>query len=222
MKRSREPDEAPPDPTSPSPPQSSGSVNISGDEATSPPASKIIELDPSALVGTTVEMRCALPPHSESLVFATYDEYEAHYFKTHTNRCIECRKNFPSAHLLSVHIEEMHDSFVLVKRERGERTVSPAKPCRHRICKDTQTKEEVFPSCARRSQAPIPTFRDIGAPRWESRRVPPSMRLKTFRMHFMPLLVAQRTIFSPQTGRVVSRGVTIPCRELCCLFAWSE
>ena len=186
MKRSREPDEAPLDPTSPSPPQSSGSVNISGDEAISPPASKIIELDPSALVGTTVEMRCALPPHSESLVFATYDEYEAHYYKTHTNRCVECHKNFPSAHLLSVHIEEMHDSFVLVKRERGERTVSPLRPWRHRVCKDGQSKEEVFPSCARGSQASIPTFRDIGAPSLRVASCAPSMRLKPSRMHFMP------------------------------------
>jgi len=68
-------------------------------------------------------MRCSLPPHREPLFFATYEDYETHYQKTHTNRCLECRRNFPSAHLLGVHIEEMHDSFAQVMRDRGERTV---------------------------------------------------------------------------------------------------
>jgi hypothetical protein len=86
-------------------------------------AAKITELDLSDHGG--VRMRCSLPPHKESLVFSSYGEYETHYRDQHTNRCVECRKNFPSAHLLSLHIEETHDSLVLVRRERGERTVKP-------------------------------------------------------------------------------------------------
>lgn len=73
-------------------------------------------------------MRCNLPPHREPLAFKTYDEYEVHYNKSHTNRCLECRKNFPSEHLLNVHIEECHDPLVTVKREKGEHTVSSS-PC---------------------------------------------------------------------------------------------
>ncbi|KAJ4262199.1 hypothetical protein NW757_000464 [Fusarium falciforme] len=69
-------------------------------------------------------MRCNLPPHREPLAFKTYDEYEVHYNKSHTNRCLECRKNFPSEHLLNVHIEECHDPLVTVKREKGEHTYS--------------------------------------------------------------------------------------------------
>ncbi|CEJ89265.1 hypothetical protein VHEMI05118 [[Torrubiella] hemipterigena] len=69
-------------------------------------------------------MRCSLPPHKEPLAFRTYPEYEAHYHSFHLNRCIECRKNFPSNHLLGVHIEECHDPLVRVKREQGERTFS--------------------------------------------------------------------------------------------------
>ncbi len=131
MKRSREPEED--NPTSPAPtttvnwssgPNSPVDNTISYDEAASPPAAKITELDPSSSATNSVEMRCSFPPHKEPLVFATYDEYESHYHKTHTNRCLDCRKNFPSAHLLGIHIEEMHDSFAAVKRERGERTVS--------------------------------------------------------------------------------------------------
>lgn len=67
-------------------------------------------------------MRCSLPPHRGTLTFATYEEYDVHYAKTHVNRCLECRKNFPTEHFLNLHIEENHDSLVSVRRDRGERT----------------------------------------------------------------------------------------------------
>jgi len=67
-------------------------------------------------------MICSLPPHRQTLSFATYEEYEVHYLKTHTNRCTECRKNFPTEHFLNLHIEENHDSLVSVRKERGEKT----------------------------------------------------------------------------------------------------
>ncbi|SPJ72981.1 uncharacterized protein FTOL_02710 [Fusarium torulosum] len=87
--------------------------------------SKLTQLD-SAIDDEedTVAMRCNLPPHREPLAFRSYDEYEVHYNKTHTNRCLECRKNFPSEHLLNVHIEECHDPLVTVKKEQGEHTYS--------------------------------------------------------------------------------------------------
>ncbi|KAF4452249.1 hypothetical protein F53441_4843 [Fusarium austroafricanum] len=89
------------------------------------PAPKVTQLD-SAIDDQedTVAMRCNLPPHKEPLAFRSYDEYEVHYNKSHTNRCLECRKNFPSEHLLNVHIEEYHDPLVTVKREQGEHTYS--------------------------------------------------------------------------------------------------
>ncbi|KAK6207476.1 zinc finger protein [Colletotrichum tabaci] len=71
-----------------------------------------------------VAMKCSMPPHKEALTFKSYDEYEAHYVKTHTNRCLECGRNLPSEHLLNVHHEECHDSFAAVRRERGEHTYS--------------------------------------------------------------------------------------------------
>jgi hypothetical protein len=85
---------------------------------------KVAELDPGNPLLTGVDMRCSLPGHVETLSFKSYDEYQSHYQKAHTNRCLECRNNFPSSHLLGVHIEECHDSFVAVKREKGEHTVS--------------------------------------------------------------------------------------------------
>ncbi|CAG7555385.1 unnamed protein product [Fusarium equiseti] len=90
------------------------------------PVYKVTQLD-SAIDDDeedTVAMRCNLPPHREPLSFRSYDEYEVHYNKSHTNRCLECRKNFPSEHLLNVHIEEYHDPLVSVKREQGQHTYS--------------------------------------------------------------------------------------------------
>ncbi|KAK0722344.1 hypothetical protein B0T26DRAFT_702352 [Lasiosphaeria miniovina] len=91
----------------------------------SQPPMKIKELDPESITTDIgVEMRCSLPPHKEPRTFASYEEYETHYRSEHTNRCLECRKNFPSGHLLGVHIEDLHDSFIAVKRERGDHTYS--------------------------------------------------------------------------------------------------
>jgi hypothetical protein len=136
MKRSREPEEPPPEEsaaTASSGPSSQHAAHLStvstpsrdDDDSLSPPAAKVAELDLSDSDGRGLgmEMRCSLPPHKGTEVFATYAEYEAHYRQQHTNRCVQCRKNFPSAHFLELHIEETHDAFVQARRERGERTV---------------------------------------------------------------------------------------------------
>ncbi|KAK3940495.1 hypothetical protein QBC46DRAFT_385125 [Diplogelasinospora grovesii] len=128
MKRSREPDNEPSDPApedygrAASAPPDDGLSSADSQESTSR-ATKITELDPSSN-DAGVEMRCSLPPHKEALIFGSYGEYESHYLKSHTNRCLECHRNFPSTHLLNVHIEEAHDAFAAVKREKGERTYS--------------------------------------------------------------------------------------------------
>ena len=67
------------------------------------------------------KMRCSLPPH-KPLRFNTYAEYESHYQQAHTNRCTECKHNFPTGHFLELHIAENHDPIVASKREAGEKT----------------------------------------------------------------------------------------------------
>lgn len=96
------------------------------------PVAKIAELD-SAVADDDENseetiMRCSLPPHRDPVSFRTYGEYESHYNKFHTNRCLDCRKNFPSEHLLGVHIEECHDPLIVVRRDKGEHTVSALGP----------------------------------------------------------------------------------------------
>ncbi len=135
MKRSREPEEAPPTEAAPTA-QHLGlkrdgvlKETSSGEGDASLPAAKITELDLSEDENSgEVTIHCSMPPHKTSVVFSSYSAYETHYRDQHTNRCAECRRNFPSAHLLGVHIEEIHDSFIQAQRERGDRTVSLKEP----------------------------------------------------------------------------------------------
>ncbi|KAE9374568.1 hypothetical protein N431DRAFT_218723 [Stipitochalara longipes BDJ] len=86
---------------------------------------KIVHLDRgSGEPPAVTEMRCSLPGHRQTLSFTSFEEYDVHYAKTHVNRCVECRKNFPTEHFLNLHIEENHDALVSVRRERGEKTYS--------------------------------------------------------------------------------------------------
>ena len=80
--------------------------------------SKYTSMEPTT---TSTKMRCSLPPH-KPLSFPTYDEYESHYHQAHTNRCKQCKKNFPTGHFLELHIAENHDPIVASKRADGEKT----------------------------------------------------------------------------------------------------
>lgn len=118
MKRSREPEQ-----------DLDSDLSAEASHESSPHPAKISELDAvddddDDSGNSSVNMKCSLPPHREPVLFQTYTEYESHYNSFHTNRCLECLKNFPSEHLLGVHIEECHDPLVRIKREKGNHTVS--------------------------------------------------------------------------------------------------
>lgn len=89
------------------------------------PVSKVVGLDieSSDNDASTAALQCSMPGHPPGLSFATYNQYETHYNNTHTNRCLECRKNFPSSHYLDLHIAECHDALVEVRRDKGEAVV---------------------------------------------------------------------------------------------------
>lgn len=87
-------------------------------------SSKYAHLDGREGVGRPpVVMRCFLPPHTP-IPFTAYGDYDVHYQKYHSNRCLECGKNFPSEHYVGLHIAENHDPLNEVRRARGEKTVS--------------------------------------------------------------------------------------------------
>lgn len=83
---------------------------------------KYASLEPeSSDKSSSTAMRCLLPPH-KPLSFSTYNEYESHYQQAHTNRCDDCKSNFPSSFYLELHIMENHDPLVATRRDRGEKT----------------------------------------------------------------------------------------------------
>ena len=96
---------------------------------------KYASVEPSSQASNRSAMRCMLPPH-KPMSFATYDEYEAHYQKDHTNRCIDCGKNLPTSHFLELHIAENHDPIVASKRDAGERTFTCFVEGCDKVCAD--------------------------------------------------------------------------------------
>ncbi|ROW12405.1 hypothetical protein VMCG_00654 [Cytospora schulzeri] len=111
MKRSREPEEDP-DPSS-----------TDQQDVAIVPVTKIVGLDDDHSNESPMpEMKCSLPGHPPGLTFASYKDYESHYNKSHTNRCLDCRKSFPSSHILGLHIDEFHNVLTELKKEKGEAT----------------------------------------------------------------------------------------------------
>ncbi|KAI5309375.1 hypothetical protein KEM55_003372 [Ascosphaera atra] len=100
-----------------------GVDNATDPETRSQHQAKLVSLDADeSQSASTILMRCTLPPHRAPIAFSSYEDYEIHYRKEHVNRCLECKKNFPTTHYLTLHIEENHDPLARVRREKGERT----------------------------------------------------------------------------------------------------
>lgn len=110
---------------SPSLDQDSTSVSSIAVNTTTPPSERNKLIDSGTNILPEV-MHCSLPPHRETLSFTSYEDYEVHYLQSHVNRCSECSKNFPTGHLLNIHIEENHDPLAAARRARGDKTVSPS------------------------------------------------------------------------------------------------
>lgn len=99
---------------------------VNEQEAAIVPVAKVIGLDADRSNdgdSTATALQCSLPGHLPGLSFATYHEYESHYNNAHTNRCLECGKNFPSSHYLDLHIAECHDVLVEIRKDKGEAVV---------------------------------------------------------------------------------------------------
>ncbi|KAK0658224.1 Protein lethal(2)k10201 [Lasiodiplodia hormozganensis] len=114
-KRSRA-ESASPEPQPDAPP-----TNPTASEPALPHVVKYVHVDSAdTSASAPVVMRCQLPGH-RPLDFATYEEYDVHYRKTHLNRCSECKKNFPSELILDLHFAEIHDPFNEARKARGEK-----------------------------------------------------------------------------------------------------
>lgn len=95
-------------------------------------AAKYSQID---LQDHTASMRCLLPPH-QPITFSSYPEYETHYNQTHSNRCSECKANFPTAHFIELHIAENHDPLIAAQRDRGVKTFACFVEGCEKVCSD--------------------------------------------------------------------------------------
>lgn len=77
------------------------------------------------------------------IVFASYAEFESHVQNYHTYICKECHKKFPTDKFLTLHIEENHDPFFQIRKDKGEKTFKcfnyDPNGCR-KICSDRKKR----------------------------------------------------------------------------------
>nr|XP_023679997.1 zinc finger protein 511 isoform X1 [Paramormyrops kingsleyae] len=67
---------------------------------------------------TVAEFRCHIAGCSQ--LFDTLESYEHHYDALHRRVCADCKRAFPSDHLLDIHIQEWHDSlFQLMAKKQN-------------------------------------------------------------------------------------------------------
>lgn len=97
-------------------------VEANGDTSVAPLPPKHVRLDPQTREQPP-SISCFLPPSCSGRPFASHEQFESHYLQAHTNRCLECGRNFPSLRFLELHIAETHDPLTELKRERGDKTV---------------------------------------------------------------------------------------------------
>ncbi|KAI4886091.1 hypothetical protein NFI96_003649 [Prochilodus magdalenae] len=62
------------------------------------------------------EFRCHIAGCKQ--LFDTLEGYEHHYNSLHRHVCSNCKRSFPSNHLLDIHILEWHDSLFQVMAEK--------------------------------------------------------------------------------------------------------
>ncbi|KAI3402920.2 VPS15 [Candida oxycetoniae] len=55
--------------------------------------------------------------------YVSYLDCESHIMMSHQNRCLSCSKVFPNEHILNLHIDEVHNVFLRIKRESGQATL---------------------------------------------------------------------------------------------------
>ncbi|XP_075221245.1 zinc finger protein 511-like isoform X1 [Lycorma delicatula] len=66
---------------------------------------------------SVVTFPCCIP--TCKLILTSLAEFEMHYNSCHRFICSQCKKSLPSAHLLDLHLSEIHDSFFEAQAERN-------------------------------------------------------------------------------------------------------
>uniref|UniRef100_A0A8C6ZCZ0 Zinc finger protein 511 n=1 Tax=Nothoprocta perdicaria TaxID=30464 RepID=A0A8C6ZCZ0_NOTPE len=85
------------------------------------------------------EFSCHLPGCCQ--LFDTLEGYEHHYNALHRNACACCKRSFPSAHLLDIHVLEWHDSLFQVLAEKHNMYKCLVEGCAEKF-KSSQDRKE--------------------------------------------------------------------------------
>lgn len=84
---------------------------------------------------------CSIPPCSKHpKQFSTTKDFEAHYYRYHGFVCSECKRTFPTEHILNLHVTENHDSFAQAKKARGDKIYGCFVPTCDRFCSEERTR----------------------------------------------------------------------------------
>lgn len=78
--------------------------------------------DTKSLVEPTSSIICSIQP-CENTPFLNYSSYESHVLTNHTHNCLQCKKRFPNENLLEIHIEENHNPFFDIKKDKGRKYI---------------------------------------------------------------------------------------------------
>ncbi|KAM4702617.1 zinc finger protein 511 [Rhinophrynus dorsalis] len=79
-------------------------------------------------------------------VFDTIESYEHHYNTLHRNVCSSCKRSFPSARLLDIHILEWHDSFFQVMSEKANMYQCLVEGCAEKFKTGAERKDHLIKS----------------------------------------------------------------------------
>lgn len=77
-------------------------------------------------------------------VFTTLHMFEEHYGSNHCFVCVQCRRNFPSNHLLELHVLERHDSLFQLMATKKDMYNCLVQTCSQEFASPTARKDHVI------------------------------------------------------------------------------
>ncbi|XP_033732177.1 zinc finger protein 511-like isoform X2 [Pecten maximus] len=78
--------------------------------------------------------------------FSSHASYESHYGLVHSRVCETCRKNFPTNHLLDLHILEWHDSMFALLSKKQPMFQCLVESCNYKFSTRKERKNHVIKS----------------------------------------------------------------------------
>ncbi|GJJ78483.1 hypothetical protein EMPS_10842 [Entomortierella parvispora] len=86
--------------------------------------------------------RCHLGHCHGEQTFSTTAAYEHHYETNHRHICRSCEKIFPGTKLLDLHLNEVHDIMIKIRREQGQKTYQCFVDGCERLCSTSQKRRQ--------------------------------------------------------------------------------